>query len=43
MGKRKNRRGTAFAITLPKEPKIKGGENAWVNPLEYSSLMMMRT
>ena len=37
-------KGSTFTVTLPIEPKIKeGGENAWMEPLESSSLMMTRT
>jgi signal transduction histidine kinase len=35
--------GTTFTVTLPIEPKIEGGDNVWVKPLESSSLMMTRT
>jgi signal transduction histidine kinase len=36
-------KGSTFIVTLPLEPKMnEGGENAWVESLEYSSLMMTR-
>ncbi len=38
------KKGAAFTVTLPIEPKIEeGGEKVWIKPLELSSLMTTKT